>query len=122
MGFFKKKSPEPGSFTALLGESVYTASRALLLPDLASELMGKRVRDEFGWLMSVPNRHQVVWHIIDDATVVAAVNGRARFTAMGYSDSPRRRRPRRPPAPAQLIDQGTPVAQRAAGSGGRASW
>ena len=88
VGFFKKKSPEPGSFTALLGESVYTASRALLLPDLASELTGKRVREEFGWLMSVPNRHQVVWHIIEDATVVAAVNGMARFAAMGYSDSP----------------------------------
>lgn len=38
--------------------------------------------------MSVPNRHQVVWHIIEDATVVAAVNGMARFAAMGYSDSP----------------------------------
>ncbi|MGO4804242.1 hypothetical protein AB4089_03845 [Arthrobacter sp. 2MCAF15] len=76
-----------GSFTALLGDSVYTASRALLLPGLASELSGKRVREEFGWLMSVPNRHQVVWHIIEDATVVGAVNGMARFAAMGYSDS-----------------------------------
>lgn len=81
-------APGGGSFTALFGESVYTASRALLLPDLASKLTGKRVREEFGWLMSVPNRHQVVWHIIEDATVVAAVNGMARFAAMGYSDSP----------------------------------
>ncbi|WP_230010159.1 hypothetical protein [Microbacterium sp. Bi128] len=81
-------APGGGSFTALLGESVYTGSRALLLPDLASEVMGKRVREEFGWLMSVPNRHQVVWHIIEDATVISAVNGMARFAAMGYSDSP----------------------------------
>jgi hypothetical protein len=46
----------------------------------------KRVREDFGWLMSVPNRHQVVWHI--SATVIPAVNGMARFAAMGYSDSP----------------------------------
>lgn len=81
-------APGGGTFNALLGESVYTASRALLLPGLATELTGLRVREEFGWLMSVPNRHQVVWHIIEDAAVVAALNGMARFTALGYSDAP----------------------------------
>lgn len=79
-------APGGGTFNALLGESVYTASRALLLPDLATEVTGQRVREEFGWLMS--DRHQVVWHIIEDATVVAALNGMARFTAMGYADAP----------------------------------
>lgn len=67
-------APGGGTFNALLGESVYTASRALLLPDLATELTGQRVQEDFGWLMSVPNRHQVVWHIIEDATVVSALN------------------------------------------------
>ncbi|WP_332601586.1 hypothetical protein [Arthrobacter sp. S2(2024)] len=81
-------APGGGSFTALLGESVYTASQALLLPELASELTGKRIRENLGWLMSVPNRHQLVWHIIEDDTVVGAVSGMARFAAMGYSDSP----------------------------------
>ncbi len=80
-------TPGEGSFMSLLGNSVHTASRALLLPGLASELTGQRVREDYGWLMSVPNRHQVVWHIIKDATVVAAVNGMARFAALGYSDS-----------------------------------
>ncbi|MBT2538484.1 hypothetical protein [Arthrobacter sp. ISL-69] len=81
-------APGGGTFNVLLGESVYTASRALLLPDLATELTGQRVREEFGWLMSVPNRHQVVWHVIEDAAVVSALNGMARFTAMGYADAP----------------------------------
>lgn len=81
-------APGGGTFNALLGESVYTASRALLLPQLATELTGQRVREEFGWLMSVPNRHQVVWHIIEDAAVVPALNGMARFAAMGYADAP----------------------------------
>jgi hypothetical protein len=81
-------TPGGGTFNALLGESVYTGSRALLLPDLATELTGQRVREEFGWLMSVPNRHQVVWHIIEDATVIPALNGMAGFTAMGYADAP----------------------------------
>lgn len=81
-------APGGGTFNALLGESAYTASRALLLPDLATELTGQRVQEDFGWLMSVPNRHQVVWHIIEDATVVSALNGMARFTAMGYADAP----------------------------------
>lgn len=80
-------TPGDGSFTALLGSSVHTASQALLLPGLATELTGERIREDFGWLMSIPNRHQVVWHIIQDATVIPAVNAMAHFTALGYSDS-----------------------------------
>ncbi|UWX96880.1 hypothetical protein N2K95_14775 [Arthrobacter zhaoxinii] len=80
--------PGGGSFSALIGSSFYTASRAILLPSLATELTGKRVRGEFGWLMSVPNRHQVAWHVIEDSSVIGAVNGMASFTAAGYSDSP----------------------------------
>ncbi|MFK0005089.1 hypothetical protein [Paenarthrobacter sp. NPDC090522] len=77
-----------GSFNALLGDSVYTASKALLLPGIATELTGKQPRPELGWLMSVPNRHQLVWHVIEDAGVLGALDGMARFTAMGYSDAP----------------------------------
>ncbi|VXB47579.1 conserved hypothetical protein [Arthrobacter sp. 8AJ] len=80
-------APGGGTFNALLGESVYTASRALLLPGLATELTGRRAVEDFGWLMSIPNRHQVVWHIVEDATVVPVLNGMARFTAMGYADA-----------------------------------
>lgn len=80
-------APGGGTFNALLGESVYTASRALLLPSMAEELTGQRVQEQLGWLMSIPNRHQVLWHIIEDNTVINAVNGMARFTALGYADA-----------------------------------
>lgn len=79
--------PGGGTFSALLGESVYTASRALLLPGLARDLTGQRTVKDFGWLMSLPNRHQVVWHIIEDATVIPVLNGMARFTMLGYADA-----------------------------------
>lgn len=80
-------APDGGRFTALLGESVHTGSRALLLPDLATRLTGEGP-SEFGWLMSVPNRHQVVWHVIRDRSVIPALNAMARFTMIGYSDAP----------------------------------
>src|SRR6266446_575336 len=76
-----------GSFHALLGESVYTASRALLLPSLATTLSGD-APNEHGWLMSVPNRHQVVWHVIKDDTVVPAIQAMTYFTRLGFGDSP----------------------------------
>lgn len=80
-------APGGGRFTALLGDSVFTGSRALLLPGLATQLAGEDV-PELGWLMSVPNRHQVVWHLIRDSSVINALDGMARFTALGYSDAP----------------------------------
>lgn len=75
-----------GSFTVLLGESVHTASRALLMPGLAAEVAGETV-GEHGWLLSVPNRHQVVWHVVRDMSVVGALGGMARFAALGYEDA-----------------------------------
>lgn len=80
-------APGGGAFNVLLGESVYTASRALHLPGLAAELTGRRVGEDFGWLMSLPNRHQVAWHIIEDATVMQVLNGMARFTVLVYADA-----------------------------------
>jgi hypothetical protein len=75
-----------GSFTVLLGESVYTGSRALLMPGLAADVAQETVGDH-GWLLSVPNRHQVAWHVVRDKSVVGALNGMARFTVMGYEDA-----------------------------------
>jgi hypothetical protein len=82
------EAPGGGTFTALLSDSVYTASKAMLLPGLATELTGQQVREDLGWLMSVPNRHQLVWHMIDSDSVITALNRMVRFTAMGYSDAP----------------------------------
>lgn len=68
-------------------DSVYTASRALLLPSLARELKGE-VAGDHGWLMSVPNHHQLIWHVVHDASVLRAVRAMARFTDLGHSNSP----------------------------------
>ena len=38
--------------------------------------------------MSIPNRHQVVWHVIGNDNLFSVLNGMVRFTAMGYSDAP----------------------------------
>jgi hypothetical protein len=81
------QAAEGSQFTALMGDSVYTASRALLLPALATQLTGEEVSGH-GWLFSVPNRHQVVWHVIRDLSIVHAVNGMAHFTVLGFSDAP----------------------------------
>ncbi|ALX05948.1 hypothetical protein [Aeromicrobium erythreum] len=74
-----------GAFHVLLGDSVHTASRALLLPELPAGVDDAAPTD-LGWLMSVPHRHQLCWHVVRDATVVSVVNSMARFTALGYSD------------------------------------
>ncbi|KAB2811259.1 hypothetical protein F9L07_04955 [Pimelobacter simplex] len=76
-----------GAFQVLLGESVHTASRALLLPRLATELTGHE-SGRHGWLLCVPNRHQVAWHLVRDATVVPVVQAMARFAALGFGDAP----------------------------------
>jgi hypothetical protein len=80
-------APGGGSFHALLGDSVHTASRALLLPELASTLAGHEDVGH-GWLMSIPNRHQVTWHMIRDASVIPVVSAMAHFAALGHADAP----------------------------------
>jgi hypothetical protein len=76
-----------GEFHVLLGESVHTASKALLAPTLFTELTGEEP-GEFGWLLSVPNRHQLVWHLIRDIDVIPALQGMFRFTVLGHGDAP----------------------------------
>lgn len=79
--------PDGGWFDVLLGSSVYTASRALLLPWLAAEVSGEEA-GRHGWLLSVPHRQQVVWHLVRDLSVLPTVAAMAEFAAAGYGDSP----------------------------------
>lgn len=79
--------PDGGGFDVLLGSSVYTASRALLMPWLAAEVAGEEA-GRHGWLLSVPNRQQLVWHLVRDVTVVPSLQAMAGFTAAGFGDSP----------------------------------
>lgn len=76
-----------GRFHVAMGDSVYTGSLALILPKVAHELTG-RTAGQHGWLLSVPNRHQLVWHHIEDAGVIGALEGMATFAPLGFEDSP----------------------------------
>ncbi len=38
--------------------------------------------------MSIPNRHQVTWHMIRDASVIPVVSAMAHFAALGHADAP----------------------------------
>ena len=79
--------PDGGRFDVLLGDSVHTGSLALVLPEVWERTTG-RPAGPHGWLLAVPNRHQLVWHHIEDAGVIGALNGMATFAALGFADSP----------------------------------
>ena len=56
---------EGASFFIACGDSTFTASQALLMPGFAQIASGP-VDTSNGWFLSVPNRHEVCWHIIAD--------------------------------------------------------
>lgn len=81
------EGPRGSSFHFLGGESVYTAGMAVLLPHLATRLVGEEPGPH-GWLLSVPNRHQLAWHSVRDTSVFGAVEGMATFASFGYGEAP----------------------------------
>jgi hypothetical protein len=68
--------PTGGAFFVSRGESIYTASQALLMPHLGYAIEQKADAG-MGWLISMPNRHELCWHMISDATVVESLAGMA---------------------------------------------
>lgn len=81
------ETDEGARFDVVVGDSFYTGSRALLLPSLA-EQHGGAAPSEHGWLMTVPNRHQVAWHVLSDASVIPTINALVRFGVGGFNDFP----------------------------------
>jgi hypothetical protein len=77
--------PQGGRFHLLHGPSVYTASQVLRMPGLAAELTGEET-GEFGYIMSVPNRNQLAWHMIRNVEVIPAINAMAIFAQLRYGD------------------------------------
>lgn len=73
-----------GHVTAINDESVHTASRALLLPGLLTTY-GDPPGDR-GWFLTVPNRHQLWWHVPRDGTAVDALRTLVHLGLTGYSD------------------------------------
>jgi hypothetical protein len=78
-------TPDGGHFDVLLGESVYTASRVLVMPDLLVQMLGS-VNPAYGVLAAMANRHQAALHVINDQSVIPSINHMARFAPAGFSD------------------------------------
>lgn len=69
------------------GGSMFVASKALVLGDLARSLTGRELPDE-GALFTVPSRHFLVFHPLEDAHAVGAINDLAAFGLGAYQDNP----------------------------------
>ncbi|GAA4395205.1 hypothetical protein GCM10023153_17020 [Ornithinibacter aureus] len=75
-------------FWCVLGESMFTASLALVLPDVVERVEpGADLRD--GVVFAVPFRHQLAFRVVDGATAAMdALTLMPRFAVLGFSDSP----------------------------------
>jgi hypothetical protein len=74
------------AFHVLMGESAYTASQVLFLPELL-RLVG--CRDEgTGALVCMPFQHQVALQVIDCPAAALAINDLAEFATEGYTRAP----------------------------------
>ncbi|WP_405613273.1 hypothetical protein OG292_13450 [Streptomyces sp. NBC_01511] len=69
------------------GGSMFVASKALVLGDLARTLTGRELPDE-GALFTVPSRHFLVFHPLEDEHAVGAINDLASFGLGAYQDNP----------------------------------
>jgi hypothetical protein len=78
-------TPQDGTFTVLIGESVHTASRLLTLDDVLRRATGEADAPN-GVLVAVPNRHQLVFHRPHDASLIGAIHGMLQFTVAGHAE------------------------------------
>ncbi len=73
------------SFTRVVGDSVYTASRLLTMDDVLRRTTGD-AEAPFGVLACVPNRHQLAFHVLRDRSVLPVMEAMAQLAATGYGD------------------------------------
>ena len=77
---------EGASFTVLLGESLLTASLALILPDVVARYAPGATM-EHGAFVCMPYRHQLAFHVIDDPQVaLQTLMVMPQFAIHGFSD------------------------------------
>lgn len=72
---------------AVSGESMFVASKALVLDELARAVTGRELPPE-GALFTAPSRHHLVFHPLEDRHVVGAVNDLAAFGLGAHNDNP----------------------------------
>jgi hypothetical protein len=76
------KLDQGAAFRAIVGDSFFTASHALFL----EEYLGKAT--EFGEVVSVPHRHAVLFHAIEDARAMTAIQSLIAVTFGMYQEGP----------------------------------
>ena len=69
----------------VLGQSVYTASKLLVLPDMLDRTVGRR-HFPHGVLVATPFWHQLVFTPIEDGSAVASLQALAGFAARGFDE------------------------------------
>jgi hypothetical protein len=79
--------PDGGSFQVVFGDSMYTASRILLMRDLLMRVYGEREYSD-GVLVTVAHRHQIALHPLDGPEVVPVINALAGFAKNGFEEAP----------------------------------
>jgi hypothetical protein len=72
-------------FRVLHGESFFTATLGLLLPQVLAAYDGAAAT-EHGVLVAVPHRHQLVWRALDGPGAVPTLNAMVRFAVLGSGD------------------------------------
>lgn len=80
-------TPEGGSFEVYTGESMFTASKLLVLDEVLHEL-GVPAVEENGVFVAVPFRHQLALHPIRDVSAVLTLKGLPLFARIGHQDGP----------------------------------
>lgn len=76
-----------GRFSVATGESFFTASLSLILPEAMAHFTDERDLGR-GVLLVVPFRHQLAYHVIDGTEGAAALNNLFRWAMLGFGDAP----------------------------------
>ena len=76
-----------GRFTAVVGDSVFTSSLALLLEETVARFSGE---DDWGrgFLVSVPSRHRLLYRPIDTSDAAAALDHMIEAALRGFASEP----------------------------------
>jgi hypothetical protein len=78
--------PDGSRFVGLYGDSVYTASRVLVMEHLLAQA-GQRVDPRYGVVVAVPHWNAVAAHAIADESALLSIGHVARFAKMSFDDS-----------------------------------
>ena len=80
-------TPEGAELHAFTGNSMFVASKVLLLEDLLGDVLGLTETPD-GVLVALPNRHELVLHVPRDASAVHALHTLAGYTAETFAETP----------------------------------